>query len=107
MLTPEFTPGFKWGSFCFSFQCSVLHFAVCSFSFLHCIVLSCPSRIAQPVPLVEQELISLPEYMNTLPFLDGFALLDLLFSINVCPFVLFLFSIVLSVLHRFTASDYF
>jgi hypothetical protein len=34
-------------------------------------------------------------------------LLDLLFSINVCPFVLFLFSIVLSVLHRFAASDYF
>ena len=47
---PEFTPGFKWGSCCsiFSFPCCVLHFAVCSFSFLDCIV--CPSIYSFRLP---------------------------------------------------------
>ena len=46
-----------------------------------------------------------------LRFLVGFVLLDLQFyayalQINVCPFVLFLLAIVLSVLLRYTDSDY-
>jgi hypothetical protein len=42
-------------------------------------------------------------------FLAGFVLLDLKFYalwIVVCPFVIFLLAIVLSVLFRFAASDY-
>jgi hypothetical protein len=55
------------------------------------------------VPLVEQELLTLTEYLSSPPVLVGFVLRDLLFymnvlSIDVCPFVLFLLVIVLSVL---------
>ena len=68
------------------------------------------------VSLVEQELLILTEYMSSSPiygvheFLVGFVLLDLqfyvyAFQIVVCPFVLFLLAIVLSVLPRLTDSD--
>ena len=55
------------------------------------------------MPLVEQELPALPEHLSFLRFLVGFVVLDLWFYmyvlyIVVCPFVLFLLVIVLSVL---------
>ena len=67
-------------------------------------------RLTRRVPLVEQELLTLPDHMSSPPVLVRFVLLDLQFyvyvlQIVVCPFVLFLLSIVLSV-HRFTDSDY-
>ena len=63
----------------------------------------------RPVPLVEQELLTLSEHLSSLSVLVGFMLLDLQFyvyvlQIVVCPFVLFLSAIVLSVL-RYTDSD--
>ena len=53
----------------------------------------------------------LPEHMSSPPVLVGFVLHDLQFyvfvlQIVVCPFVLFLLAIVLSVLLRYTDSDY-
>ena len=59
--------------------------------------------------LVEQELPTLPEHPSS-PGLVGFVLLDLQFYkyvllIVVCPFVLFLLAIVLSILLRCTDSD--
>jgi hypothetical protein len=58
---------------------------------------------------VEQELSTLPEHLSSPPVLVGFVLLDFYFYVYVlyivvCPFVLFLFTIVLSVLLRFTDS---
>jgi hypothetical protein len=60
------------------------------------------TRLTRRVSLVEQELLTLPV---------GFVLLDLYFymyvlQIFVCPFVLFLLAIILSVLLRYTDSDY-
>ena len=68
------------------------------------------TRLTRRVPLVEQELLTLPEHLSSPPFLVGFLLLNLLFymyvlSIVVCPFVVFLLAIVLSVLLRYTVSD--
>ena len=61
--------------------------------------------------LVKQELPTLPEHLSLSPVLVGFVLLDRLFYmyvllIVVCPFVLFHLAIVLSVLVRYTDSDY-
>jgi hypothetical protein len=61
------------------------------------------------VSLVEQEQLTLPEHLTSLPV--RFLLLDLLFYIYVllivvCPFVRFLLAIVLSVLLRYMDSDY-
>ena len=51
------------------------------------------------MPLVEQELLTLPEHLSSPRFVVGFMLLDLWFCmcvlwIVVCPFVLFLLAIV-------------
>ena len=69
------------------------------------------TRLTRRVPLVEQELINLPEHLSSPPVFSGFLLLDLqlyvyVLQIVVCPFVLFLLAIVLSVLLRYTNSDY-
>ena len=63
------------------------------------------------VSLVEQKLLTLPEYPSSPPVLVGFVLLDLQFYMYVlqivdCPFVLFLLAILLSVLLPYTDSDY-
>ena len=74
------------------------------------------------VPLVEQELLTFPEYLSSTPFLMGYMFLHLWFSVYCCvdrclSFVLFLSAIVLSFFDlrllitsllylRFTASDY-
>ena len=63
------------------------------------------------VPLVEQELPTIPEHLSSPRYSVGFVLLDLQFyvyvlQIVVCPFVLSLLIIVLSVLLRYTDSDY-
>jgi hypothetical protein len=66
-------------------------------------------RLTQRVPLVEQELLTLPGHISSPRFLlMGFVLLDLLFMCMFCRslFVLFRLAIVLSVLLRFTDSDY-
>jgi hypothetical protein len=60
--------------------------------------------------LVGQELPTLPEHPGSPWLLVGFVLVHLTFSrsallIDVCPFVLFLLAIVLSVL-QFTESNY-
>jgi len=62
------------------------------------------------LPLVEQELFTLPEYLRSPRLLVGFVLLDLLLVVYalyivVCPFVLFLLASEISVL-RYTDSDY-
>ena len=69
------------------------------------------TRLAPRVPLVEQELLTLPEHLGSTRFLVGFVLPDLQFymyvlQIVVYPFVLFPLAIVLSVLLRYTDSDY-
>jgi hypothetical protein len=64
------------------------------------------------LPLVEQEQHALPENLSFTPVLSGDLVARSLFlgvifcSTLLCPFVLFLLAIVLSVLLRFTASDY-
>ena len=55
-------------------------------------------------PLVEQELPTLPEHLNSSPFFSGFRGTRSLWYIYV--YVLFLLAIVLSVLLRYTDSDY-
>jgi hypothetical protein len=51
------------------------------------------------VPLVEQELLTLLELMSSHPISVGFLLLDFQFYVCfVCPFALFLLTIVMSVL---------
>jgi hypothetical protein len=71
------------------------------------------TRLTRRVPLVEQKLLTLPEHLSPPRLLVGFVLLDLLFYMYVlflyrclsfCTFLLL--AIVLSVLLRFTNSDY-
>jgi hypothetical protein len=67
--------------------------------------------VTRQVPHQEQELLILPELLSSPQFLVDFIFLDLysflcnVLWIIVCPFVLFLLAIVMSVL-RFTASNY-
>ena len=68
------------------------------------------TRVTLRVPLVEQELPTLPEHMSSTQVFNGVrvAILSFLCSvlqIVVCSFVIFLLAIVLSVL-RFTEYDY-
>jgi hypothetical protein len=56
------------------------------------------------VPLVEQELLTLQEHLSCSPSL--FSGVRVTRSLVVCPFVLFLLTIVMSVLLRFMDSDY-
>ena len=73
------------------------------------------TRVTRRVSLVEQELLTLPEYLSSPLVLSGFRVTWSLvlctynvLQIVVCLFVLFLLAIVhvLSVLLRFTDSDY-
>ena len=69
------------------------------------------TRLVRRIPLVEQELLNLTEHLSSPPVVVGFVLLDLylyvyVLKIVVCPFVLFLLAIVLSVFLRYMASDY-
>jgi len=58
------------------------------------------------VSLVEQELLTLPEHLSSSPVFSGVRVTrSLVLLIVVCPFVLFLLAIVLSVLLRYTDSD--
>jgi hypothetical protein len=68
------------------------------------------TRLTRRVSLVEQEQLTVPEYLKSSPVFSGFVLLDFQFyvyvlKIVVCPFVLFLLAVVLSVFLRFTDSD--
>ena len=64
--------------------------------------------------IVEQKLPTLPEHMSSSPFLGGVHVTRSLVlcacivdrCLSFCPFVLFLLAIVISVLLRFTDSDY-
>jgi len=86
----------------FDFACifPYLHYnIITSQSFPHSwLVIRYVTRLTRRVPLVEQELLTLPEHLSSHPVLVGFVLLDL--------FILFLLDIVLSVLLRYTDSDY-
>jgi hypothetical protein len=68
-------------------------------------------RVTRCVSPVEQELLTLPEYLTLSPVCSGVRVARFLvfyvvgFFIVVYPFVLFLLSIVLSFLLRFTGSD--
>ena len=70
------------------------------------------TRLRRRMPLVEQELPTLPEHLSSPRVLSGvhvtrsLVLCVCFVVIVVCPFVLFLLSIVLSVLLRYTDSDY-
>ena len=60
---------------------------------------------------MEQELLTLPEHMSSPPLFSGVRftrslVLYVCFLDRICPFVLFLFAIVLSVLLWYTDSDY-
>ena len=68
-------------------------------------------RFPGNLPKLEFKHFTLPQHLSSPPGLIGFVLLHLQFymyvlQIIVCPFVLFLLAIVLSVLLRFTDSDY-
>ena len=67
------------------------------------------TRLKRRVPLVEQELLTLPEHMSSPPVFSGVrvtrSLVLYVCFVVVCPFVLFLLAIVLSVLFRYTDSD--
>jgi hypothetical protein len=69
------------------------------------------TRLTRRVSLVEQERLTIQEHLNSPLVFSGVRVtrslvLYVCFFIVVCPFVLFLLSIVLSVLLRFTDSDY-
>ena len=70
------------------------------------------TRLTRRVLPVEQELLSIPEHLRSTPVFSGvhvtrsMILWVCLQLVDVCPFVLFLFAIVFSVLHRYTDSDY-
>ena len=79
----------------------------------YCPIIICRilTRLTRRVSIVELELLTLPENRVHPRLLVGFVLLDLYFymhvlQIVVCPFVLFLLASVLSVLLRYTDSDY-
>jgi hypothetical protein len=66
----------------------------------------CVTRLTRRVPLVEQELFTLPEHLSSHPVLSGLRVTRSLFYmyflyIVVCPFVLFLLAIVLSVVLQY------
>ena len=64
------------------------------------------------IALVEQELLTLPEHLSSPPVFSGVhvntrsLILCVCFVDHLCPFVLFLLAIELSVLLLFTDSDY-
>jgi len=69
------------------------------------------TRLTRRVPIVEQELLSLPEHLNSPPVFRGVCVtrslvLCVCFVDRFLSFVLFRLAIVLSVLLRFTDSDY-
>jgi hypothetical protein len=69
------------------------------------------TRLTRRVSLVEQELPTLPEHLSSPSVFSGLRVTQSLvlcvcFVDLVCPFVLFLLAIVLSVLLRYTDSDY-
>ena len=71
----------------------------------------CINQISPRVALVEQELITLPEHLRSLPVCSGVRVtrsfvLCVCFVDRFCPFVPFLSTIVFSVLLRFTDSNY-
>jgi hypothetical protein len=71
---------------------------------------TCVTRLTRQVPLVEQELLTLPEHLSPPPVFSGVRVtrslvLYVCFVDLVFPFVLFLLAIVLSVLLRYTDSD--
>jgi len=66
----------------------------------------CVTRLTWRVPLVEQELFTLPEHLSSHPVLSVLRVTRFLFYmyvlyIVVCPFVLFLLAIVLSVVLQY------
>ena len=75
------------------------------------VVIGFVSRVTRRVPLVEQELLNLPEQLSSPPVFSGIRVSRSLvlcsaLKIVVSPFVLFLLAIVLSVVPRITNSDY-
>jgi hypothetical protein len=61
------------------------------------------TRLTRRVSLVEQELLTLPEHLSSPPvFSGGRVTRSYVLLIVVCPFILFLLAIVLSVLLRYT-----
>ena len=68
------------------------------------------TRVTRRMSLVEQELLTLTEHLNSSPVFSGVRVVrSFVFCvvyIVVCSFVLFLLVIVLSVILRFTDSDY-
>ena len=63
------------------------------------------TRLTRRVQLEDQKLPTLPEHMTSPPVSSGVRVTRFLIFVYVCPFVLFILAIVLSVL-RFTDSDY-
>jgi ABC-type multidrug transport system fused ATPase/permease subunit len=108
---------------CVSFVDRCLSF--CIFSFGHCVVCSSSifgiwlplcwlqtllvTRLTRCVPLLERKLLTLPEHLNSPPVFNGIRVTR---SFVLCAMfctslvVLFLLAIELSVLLRFTVSDY-
>ena len=69
------------------------------------------TRLTRRVSLVEQELLTLPEHLSSLPVFSGVRVtrslvLYVCFVDRCLSFCTFLFAIVLSVLLRYTDSDY-
>ena len=64
-------------------------------------------RVTRQVPLVEQELLTLPEHLSSAPVCNGVHVSrSLVLCIIFCRSLFVLLAIVLSVLLRFTDSDY-
>ena len=78
--------------------------------FIHsCLINRFETRLSRRVPLVEKELLTLPEHLRSPPVFSGvrvkrYLVLCVCFVDVVCPFVVFLLTIVLSVLLRSTDS---
>ena len=75
------------------------------------LIIGLVTRLTRRLSLDEQELLTLPEHLSSPPVISGVRVtrslvLCVCFEIVVCPFVLFILATVLSVLLRFTASDY-
>ena len=63
-------------------------------------------RLSRQVPLVEQELFTLPEHLRSSVLFLLSIVLSVLFLLSIVLSVLVLLSIVLSVLFRITDTDY-
>ena len=96
----------------FDFRVKTMFSLKVYFYWCHLPLYTCRVTVTRRMSLVEKELLSLPEHLNSHLVFNGFGVVQSLvfpydvLKIIVCSFVLFLLHIALSVFIWYTASDY-